>query len=573
MADFLLADLTNAGLGAVTLGLSTDVTAVTQGPTIFPLSVEPIAFEGASASPRQPVVSVVHRAIGGAIEELFAGRLFERIIVTPRTKALGFVLSSTQFPIEVWNTFRNVLQVLTSIVINGSGGVTLSDPFGEPLIYGPLDSFIYQATMPASGPAQINQDIVFVFLSGIGGTDTLITGSRITMFSVQPDWSEGLVEKISFLTDVLRSYSDNEQRRAVRQFARRGMRYRATALTARNAAGMESLIWGWQHQPFGVPWWPDQTPLTSTIGAGSFVIPCVTTDRLFAPGGIAVILVDEFNFEALTVDEVFADHITVTSPTQFNWTANPATLVMPVFLARLPDSVKVDRLFSGADSVDCEFAGEASQPAPAPTISPATYKGFDVLEQAPNWEQDLGRTYDRSIAHLDPLSGPITVVDRGGNPVIAQEFPWWLDGHANVTAFRAFLIRRKGRKTPFWIPTWDQDLVLVNDVGPTDTGITIESEFYTRFFFPNKARRYIAFIPTDGSGNVYAKITGSADNGDGTELLTLETATGKLFPRAQTQVSFLTLARLDSDDAEIEWFNSDQAQSTLQLREVPKEVP
>lgn len=570
--DFPGTDSTNAALQADPNGRSTNVTAGDQELTSFALSVAPFPTALSAGTP-EPVVSIVHHAYAGAHTELFGGRLFERVIVTPRVKTLGFVLSSTQFPIEVWNTFRDLLQVLETITITGSGGVTLADPFGEPLIYGPFDSFIYQATMPSAGPAQINQDIVFEFLSAIAGTDCEITGSRITMFSVLPDWSAGIAEKISFLTDVMSAYSDNEQRRALRQRARRGMKFSATALDARSAAGMESLLWGWQNQPYGVPWWPDQTPLTDSIGAGSFVVPCKTADRMFAAGGIAVIFADEFTFEALTVDEVFADHITVTSPTQFNWSAGLSTLVMPVFLGRLPDSVKVDRLWSAADTVSCEFAGEASQPAPAPTISPATFKGFDVLEVSPNWNSDLNRTYDRSLAHLDPGAGPITVVDRGGSPVIGQEFPWWLDGHANVTAFRAFLLRRRGRQIPFWIPTWDQDLVLVEDVGSTDTAIRIASEFYTRFFFPNKARRYLAFIPTDGSGNVYAKITGSVDEGDGTELLTLEAATGKNFSKSQTQVSFLTLARLDSDDVEIDWFNSDQAQSTLQLREVPREVP
>jgi hypothetical protein len=572
MADFTGNESTNAALLATPNGLSSDVTDATQELTTWPLSFRssPIAL---SQGTPQPAVSIVHRSVGGYRQELFGGRLFERVIVIPRVKALGFVLSATQFPVEVWNTFRNSDQILTAIVITGSGGVILDDPFGEPLVFGAFDSFIYQATMPSSGPAQINQDIVFTFESGITGAELLITGSRITVFSVAPDWSQGITETIEYLTDVLVAYSDNEQRRALRQLPRRGMKYRALALKARDSAGMESLVWGWQNQPFGVPWWQDQTPLTSDTPAGSFSIPCKTTDRQFAPGGIAVIWIDEYTFEALTIDTVAADHITVTSPTQFSWKAGPSTLVMPVFLARLKSQVVVDRLSSAIDQMDLEFTGEAQQPAPAPSSSLPTYKGFNVLEVAPNWATDLKRTYSRSLVILDPKIGPIAAVDKGGSAIVGQEFPWWLNDHAAVTQFRAFLIAQFGQLRPFWIPTWDQDLVLHQDVLSTDTGIAIESEFYTRFFFPSKARKYIAFIPTDGSGNVYRKVTNASDNGDGTELLTLESPTGKNFSKSQTQISFLTLARLASDESSLVWMNSDLAQANLQLQEVPREVP
>lgn len=545
------------GLFAATLVLSLGT---------FPIA----ALEGVG----KPAISVEHRALTGERVETFGGQLFEKVIVIPRTKTLGFVLTATQFGIEVWNTFRDADQTLESITISGVGGLTIIDPYGEPLIYGALGSFVYQATVPSAGSAQIDQDIVFAFLSGIGGADVAVTGSRITFFSVAPDWGEGMEESFEYLTDVLSAYSDNEQRRGLRQFPRRAMRYRALTLNARDAAGMESLIWGWQNQPYGVPWWPDAQPLLSDVAQGSFVIPVDTADRQFAVGGLLAIWVDEYTFEALQISVVAAHSVTCSSPTQFAWKAGPGTRVMPVFLCRLPASVEVSRHSSEIDQMDLTFIGEAEQPAPAPTVSPAQFKGFDVLEIPPNWDQaPLKRSYKRSMVTIDPKVGPIQVIDKGGTALVGQEFPWWLDTHPNVTTFRAFMLRRAGRLVPFWIPTWDQDLVLFQDVLATDSGIRIKSEFYTRFFFPTPARRFIAFIPIDGSGNVYGKITASADNGDGTENLSLEALPGKNFPKATTMVSFLTLARLASDRVAIRWDSSEHAESLVELQELPRELP
>lgn len=569
MADFTGTDV-RSPLLASPAGRSTDVTNGSfAGARTVSLTSASIAT---SQGTPQPAVAIANWAETGALQELFGGQLFERVIVTPRSKGFGFILSATQFPVEVWNTFRNTIEILTAIAITGVGGVEIDDVYGEPLAFAALDSRVYQVTTPQAGAVAIAQDLVFEF-TGLTGTDVVISGSRITLFSVAPEWGNGIKETISFLTNVLVAYSDNEQRRGLRQIARRGLKYRALALTARNAAGMESLVWGWQNQPYGVPWWPDSSALTSDIAEGSFVVPCDTTDRLFAVDGLAVIWVDEFTFEALTITAVNADSIEVASPTQFAWTANAATQVLPVFLCRLANKVEVDRLFSGADQIDLEFAGEAQQPAPAPVATLTQYKGFDVLEAMPNWATDLKREYGRSIVTLDPKIGPISVVDRGGSAVVAQDFPWYLESHAAVTKFRAFLLARFGQLNPFWIPTFDQDLVLANDVGGTDSSIRIQSEFYTRFFFPSKARQYVAFIPEDGSGNVYRKITAAIDNLDGTETLTLDLGTGKAFVKYATMISFLTFARLASDDAEIEWMNADLAETTLPILEVPREVP
>lgn len=537
------------------------------------LSVSSLAV-GASRGTPQPTVAVSHVAESGVVQDLFGKFFFEQIIVIPRTKALGFVLTATQFAIEVWNTFRSRQQVLTAIDITGSGGLTLADLLGEPLTYSAFRSVIYQATVPSAGASAIDQIIDFVFASGVEGANIEVTGSRIVLFSIAPEWSEGMEESIEYLTDVLVAYSDNEQRRGLRQIPRRAMRFRALALNARDSAGMESLVWGWQNQPYGVPWWPDAQPLLGDVPAGSFVIPVDTTDRLFIAGGLVAIWKDEYTFEALSVTATDAGSVTVASPTEFSWPAGPGTRVIPVLLCRLPSKASVKRLSSEIDQIDVSFIGEAEQPAPAPTISLTQFKGLDVLEVAPNWDDaPLNRDYSRSQVTVDSKLGPVEVIDKGGSPIVGQEFPYWLDTHPSITKFRAFVLRRFGRLNPFWIPTWDQDLVLALDVGAGDPSILIKSVFYTRFFFPNRARRMLAFIPIDGSGNVYREVTGSVDNLDGTETLNLSSATGKNFTAGSTMISFLTLCRLANDSNSIKWDSSEHAESLLDFQELPRELP
>src|SRR5712664_847793 len=139
-----------AGVFAVTLVLSLGTSAL-----------------AANRGVPQPVVTIANRNLTGQRVETFGGQLFEKVIVIPRVKVLGFVLTATQFAVEVWNAFRDSDQTLNTITITGNGGLTLADPYGEPLIFPALDSFIYQATIPSSGAAQIDQTVTFAFLSGL----------------------------------------------------------------------------------------------------------------------------------------------------------------------------------------------------------------------------------------------------------------------------------------------------------------------------------------------------------------------------------------------------------------------
>src|SRR5882762_1097639 len=79
---------------------------------VLSLTTYPLA---ASRGVPEPVIAIASRNVAGQRVELFGGQLFEKIIVIPRVKVLGFVLTATQFAVEVWNAFRDVDQTLQSI--------------------------------------------------------------------------------------------------------------------------------------------------------------------------------------------------------------------------------------------------------------------------------------------------------------------------------------------------------------------------------------------------------------------------------------------------------------------------
>jgi|FLYL01.1.fsa_nt_gi hypothetical protein len=294
---------------------------------------------------------------GGTLEPMTGSELFEKIIVTPREKKLGFVLSTNLFSVDVWNTFRETLRTMVRIDIAGGGGTLIDNPFGVPLVFGAMQSRQFQATVPQDGDAQIQNTVVFVF-TGISGTDLLVTGTRITVFSPDPDWTEPIMERTEYLTEIMNAYADKEQRVQLRTNPRTRLRYKVLTLDVRDTAALHALLWGWQGRIYGVPFWPDAQLLLANANIGATVIQVDTTLRKFVADGLMMLWRDMHTVEALSIQTVAAGSITLTAPTTQAWAADGRTYVVPLLTGRLPDEVGVLRMNNAVAELEAEFECE-----------------------------------------------------------------------------------------------------------------------------------------------------------------------------------------------------------------------
>ena len=160
-----------------------------------------LAFNTASAAAQQLALhspsSSGGKAIGspaapprtnrvGQVAEMFGGRLFERVIVIPPNLPLGVVLTAKTSLVDVWNTYRNVMQVMTGVLITGSGDGEVVPP-SLPLPFAPLGFLAQSVVYPTSGDPIIAQSIDFVF-AGQPAALLVVTGSRFAVFTIEPNW-------------------------------------------------------------------------------------------------------------------------------------------------------------------------------------------------------------------------------------------------------------------------------------------------------------------------------------------------------------------------------------------------
>jgi hypothetical protein len=294
----------------------------------------------------------------GTLEPMTGSELFEKIIVTPREKKLGFVLSANLFTVDVWNTFRETLKAMVRIDIAGGGGTLIDNPFGVPLVFGAMQSRQFQAIVPQDGDAQILNTVVFVF-TGIDGTDLVVTGTRITVFGPDPDWSDPIRERTEYLTEIMAAYNETEQRVQLRSKPRTVLTFRVLTLERKDTAALDALLWGWQARVFGVPFWPDAQPLLANVAIGDTVVQVATTYRKFEAGGLMMLWRDMHTHEALSIQNVGPSSVQLTAPTTNAWPADGRTYVVPVLSGRLPDQVQVRRANNSAAEAEPTFVCEA----------------------------------------------------------------------------------------------------------------------------------------------------------------------------------------------------------------------
>lgn len=536
-----------------------------------PAVAEAPALRGGTLAGTGIVTVQPQAAAAGELAATHADVIFNQIIVIPRAKALGFVVSDSAFSVEVWNAYRRAAKNMTGVSIAGAGGLTVPNPYGTPALFGPGQSRLFTATEPSAGPAAFSDVATFVF-SGISGTDLTVTGTRLTPLPFLPDWNGGAEEGSAWLTQVLGpAFSEMEQRREMRSTPRPSFRLNLAEFDAQKAALLAHLIRGWQDKQFGLPFWPDAQFLAAPLAPGgvSISVANVALRPRLVNGGLILVWRSPLIWEAFTVSGISGTTLSLASPSIGSWLTTDT--VVPLFVGRLPDRIDPAELNRGALHAAVELMGETGGVAVGGSFT--QYLGFDVLELISSTAEAPQAPVTRGLFRLDPGMGAVDVQPRSLQPAGARAFNWYMGTRAACGVYDAFTANRRGRSVPFWLSTGREDLVLAADIGSSDTQITIKACDYTRFSFPTKGRNHLCVTLFAGPTYRYRKVLAAVDNGDGTETLTLDSSLGIAAARATSFVSYLNLYRFDTDDPRRQWRSRDAAEASIPLRELPLETP
>jgi len=204
-----------------------------------------------------------------------------------------------------------------------------------------------------------------------------------------------------------------------------------------------------------------------------------------------------------------------------------------------------------------------------------SYLGYDVLELNYNRVGAFEERLRRKFTLLNSKTGRRVADEQAPAPAATRPFIWTAIGRDEITAMRTFLDARRGRAVPFWLPSFQWDLALAEDVSQNQSSATIWWVRYKQQMWgTTAARRHLAIWSLGDATMDYCRIVDAVDVANyQTETLTLDPVAQGEYSRTKTVLSFLKFCRLDEDRIEISYPSPQVAEATIRVRELPLEAP
>ncbi len=570
----------NAFRPARSVGFASDFTFDNTGQAVLNNSIQQLGGKtqllgiSGQATDNSPVAinSVVEV---GALAIGYKDDFYDRIHTLPRLIDIGAVVTPQIRTFDVWNAHTINGQFLTSITPVNAEGVTLVQPVSAvaPTVYAPTEIRTYSLSVSNIGPATI--DATFVFDWPPGSTPPDLTGESIftllgfrsVLFPFPPTWRGSFVERFEYMTDVLLAYDGTEQRMRLRKFPRKFYEFEISAFPdlakgvdlAESSQIIDRLLWGFQTRRFTIPVWTDCLILSTDVSIGTTVFPVDPVNLDFREGGLMVIWKGIDNFEVLTILSLAGNQITTISGNSQPFTG--PVRVYPGHTARLQTAVETQRPFDQFSLGTFVWRVEDNDEVPTPLDPAVTFKldsegdPLPVLQDRPERNVPLSHEFSRKAFEIDYRTGGRNIDDHVGSSIEIKTFRWVFGDRALHNTWKEMILSRAGRLKPIWIPSWHDDLKIVQPVGISDTFIDIRDIGYSTFYAVQSGRRDIQVLLKDGT-RIYKRIISSSSPTPGENRLTLDETFGTLItdPDAEiAKVSWMGLYRLDTDLVEIAW--------------------
>jgi hypothetical protein len=373
----------------------------------------------------------------------------------------------------------------------------------------------------------------------------MVADADLPVWTIKPNWANGIRETLSWLTDVLASTYGPEQRRALRLSPRREFEMVFNPIDA-----VRSYFDLWLHRmgsfEFMVPLFHDAGRFTAAIAGGATAIPFDTTYREFNAGDLAIIIGDDpFTFDKVAITAVGPSGITVAAGGVTRaWPKG--TRIHPLRRSRISDESQASALTSRVGEATLQFQLNQANDLPDESTWTTLYGGHPIILDPPNRRESLDLTFNRNSLLLDNDLGLRVLNDDAGRAFTVQVDNRMMVGRAEHWAFRQMLYRLRGQQGTVWLPSFNRDIELSQDSLATDSYLNVKKIGYAYTGGVIDGRQHILI---DGSYPVQVDGLG-AEPSPAEEHLNLLAAAGTPFA-AGTFGSFMDTCRLASDDIEI----------------------
>ena len=436
----------------------------------------------------------------------------------------------------------------------------------------------------ATGPSLTDGELLTIYESALNAL--LLTGysnvisSAILYSGVEPDpvafpwrhnWSDLLIERISFSTGVSTAVKGYESANAQRIKPRREIEISQVTRDDAERRMLRAKLKAHGGRKWFIPMLEDRERLAVPISSGVTTITTDTQYKNYEIGGYVELrqLNDAGTItasEQLLISGLTNTEITTATPTTNSYTTPE---VMPACRAILEssatprghtDSVEeltvLARLIAEDEKVVSRRIVEWT-----PTTTYKSYEVFPVALWPNNWSELRDYDITRQREDVDHELGsfaPTTDTDAA-----SEAFSWRiiLDTKQKQAEFLGWFYARAGSLNYLWVPTMQRDFDVVSAVSDD---LTVAGHNYFDNFSGSEFRRDLAFVYNDNS-MVFRRIESVSLDG-ANEVLDLDTSVPTL--TNLRSVSYLLFCRLDNDTIEIARETDTKSRVSWMFREI-----
>ena len=484
------------------------------------------------------------------INHHFVDDFYNRIHLYENPLALGNLLADVAENVYVWNAYFTS-KTLYALNETGTEGIEITEPAAAPTVFAPLEERTYVVSVVMEGPPSIDAEVDFVF----DDTFTLvITGSRVVIWRWRPDLP--ITERLEWLTNILTT-REGEQRIALRDCPRQVFDMTFTK-RPHEFAEIKTTAAEWAFRLWGLPIWTEMVKV-GVVLSDAVAIDFATSYADYRHGGLALIWETPDVFEAVEIATVRADGLDLVYGVSQDYTA---AWVMPLRLAHTPEGVRITRPHPSAAQLSARFLVTDNVDLAATAYS--QYRDYDVLTDGDILVGDVTEHIARPVIMHDNGQGPIVVETAQDWTRFSRTLGKAASGASARWAWRCWLHSRYGRQAAFWLPTWNQDMTVVADIGASDVLIGIDPIGLTLF----------ATMPVDimiklTDGTIFYRRVSDATTGSGIETITIDAALGQEVAIDDiAMVCLMNLVRLNADTIELRHTLPARVSSSVPVMEV-----
>lgn len=486
-----------------------------------------------------------------------AAHLLPRIV-----QELGNLVSAQVINCDLYNADRDAKITVTSITNNLGTGIDVVGVPAVPFDIKSQDSLIFTLTVLTVGDVTINASYTLHLSTGEEYT-IYITGSRVVILPIRPE--APLREHLLFDTKIIEAVDGSEQRIANRQYPR-GM-FEATYKYGQQL--IEMILFDRQAKVVAVPAWHEPAFLNTAHASGLYTVNVNTTSYgNFYVGGYAVVLEDEYTYDALKIASITATSITFESELSFNYTKKAQ--VMPLLTAYIEASSASLKLPYNHQYFNLRIHVDPSVNDIASAAAFSTYNSEPFMD-GPNLIEggQLAEAIRTKVFVVDNLTGLRTQHSAWAHSKRHSKKGWKTNTRKELWELRQLLHYLKGRQVGFYIPTFWKDVTPTQDLVISTMTMTIKNIGYVINAHERWPKQVIRVHLK--SGTILTRtIQDSSIISATEEQLTVDTAWPSTYePDDIERIEFLEKVRIDVDDIIIVHYNSlGQAECIVPIREM-----